>query len=99
GEPPARPQQPRRFWNPQLRIRPERGAVLGEREIEGRVREWHSLGRGLDERELDPGLGLHSPRRRELSGGRIHADRSRTVLGETGREVRGPAAELDDVPL
>ena len=47
-------------------VDPDRGAVLGEDEVEARVRQ-PSLPRvGLDERELDPGLGHHPPGRLEL---------------------------------
>ena len=80
-----------------VRVGPERRAVLREREIERRIRQRHRLGRRLDERELDPCLRLHAPRRRELRGRRVDADGSRAAPREPRGEVRRAAAELDDV--
>src|SRR5207248_9815949 len=76
---------------------PEGGAVLGEREIERRVRQWNILGRCLDERKFEPSLRLHAPRRLELRRRRIDADRPRAPSRQPRGEVCGAAAELDDV--
>jgi hypothetical protein len=48
-------------------------AVLGEREVEGRVRQRHVLGACLDEREVEAELGLHRPRGVELRGRDVDA--------------------------
>ena len=44
-----------------------------------------------------PVSAMHPPRRLELGGGDVDADRPRALPREHGREVGGPAAELDDV--
>ena len=94
---PPGPEEPRGLGDPAVRVDPDRGAVLGEREVEALVRQAR-LGRvGLDERELDPRLGHHPPRRLELRRRDVDADRPRAALREPRREVRGAAAELDDV--
>ncbi len=96
-QPAAGTQQPRRLRHPEVRIGPDRGAVLRDGEVERRVRQRHPLAGCLDQREHDPRLLLHPPGRLELRGRRVDADRARAELGEPRREVRGPAAELDDV--
>ena len=93
----ARPQEPRRFGDPQVGVAPDRGAVLGERDVEARVRKRHVLGRRLDQRELRPVLGHEPPRVRELRVRDVDADRARAHPREPGRPVGGAAAELDDV--
>ena len=96
-EPAARPQEPRRLGDPAVRVDPDRRAVLREHEVGARVRQPGLGGVGLDERELDPGLGHQPPRGVELRGRDVDADRPRAELREPRREVRGAAAELDDV--
>ncbi len=96
-EPAAGPKQPGRLGDPAVRIGPDRRAVLGQGEVEALGRQ-SRLGRiRLDERELDPCLGHHPTRRLELRRGDVDAYRASAVLREPRREVRGAAAELDDV--
>ena len=57
----------------------------------------HVLGARLDEREVEPDLGLAAARRRELRRRDVDADRAGAAPGEPGGDVRGAAAELDDV--
>ena len=75
-----------------------RRAVLGEREVEGRVGQRHLLGRRLDEGELEPVLLLQAPRGLELGCGVVEPDHPSAAAGEPGRPVRRPAAELDRRP-
>ena len=97
-QPAARAQQPRRLRDPAVRVGPDRGAVLGESEVERRVRKRDALAR----RPRSAGTRARTPaaaRRAVAScaGRRVDADGPRPALGEPGREVRGAAAELDDV--
>src|SRR3982074_3645063 len=46
--------------------------------VEARIRQRHFLGVSLDERKRDPMLGLHPPRRLELSRGYIDTGWPRT---------------------
>ena len=62
--------QARGLGDPLVRVAPDRRAVLGDDDVERRVRERDLLGVRLEERELDPGLALHLPRGLELRGGR-----------------------------
>ena len=49
------------------------------------------------QREVEPVLGLEPARRRELRLGVVDADRPRAAPRQPGRDVAGPAAELDRV--
>ena len=97
-EPPARAQQPRRLRDPAVRVDPE--STRRTRRRRGRSsRPGRPVvaGVGLDERELDPRLRLHAARRVELRRRDVDADRPGAAPREPGGEVRGAAAELDDV--
>jgi hypothetical protein len=59
-EPPARTQQPERLRDPLVRVAPDAGAVLGDREVEARVGQGHLLGVAVKERELDAELLLEA---------------------------------------
>src|SRR5262249_20085105 len=96
-EAPARSQQPGSFGDPALWIAPDRRAELRESEIEGRVGERHVLGARLHQRKLESVLLLHPPCGVELGGRDVHAAGSSARPGEPRREIRGAAAELDDV--
>src|SRR5512145_743084 len=96
-EPAVRAKEPRRLRHPSLRIAPQARAVLGDREVEGRVRKRYLFGAGLDQRELDLPLRHDAPRRLELSGRDVDPDRPSASRREPRREVRGATAELDDV--
>jgi hypothetical protein len=50
-EPAARPQHPSRLRDPRVRVAPDRGTVLGEREVEALVAERRPLAVAVDERE------------------------------------------------
>src|SRR5262249_40600633 len=91
------PEEPRSLGNPLSRIGPRGRAVLGDDDVERRVRERHVLPRRLDELELDPRLAHQPPRGLELCRGRVDADRTRSALREPRREVGGSTPELDDV--
>ena len=93
----ARPQQASGLGDPTLGLAPDRGAVLGERQVERRVWQGHVLGASLDERELDPKLLLALTCRRKLRRSDVDANRTRSAPRQPGREVRRPTAELDHV--
>ena len=80
-----------------MRVAPDAGAVLGDGKVEALGGERHVLGARLDEREHDPGLLLAAAGGRELRRGDVDADGPGAALREPGRDVRGAAAELDDV--
>src|SRR3954468_5953270 len=96
-QPSAGARQPRRFRNPAKRVSPDRRAVLGVDDVERLVRKRHVLAIRLDQRELETGLPLHATRRLELRRRGIDADDARASTGEPGGEVRGAAADLDNV--
>ena len=83
--------------DPAVRIDPDRGAVLGDHEVGAGIGQPGLRRVGLDQREPDARLIHQAPRRRELRRGDVDAGRPRPELREPGREVRGAAAELDDV--
>jgi hypothetical protein len=56
----------RRFRDPAVGVGPDGGAVLADREVKARVREWHRLGVAEQEREFEPVLPLQAMRRLEL---------------------------------
>src|SRR4029077_13538738 len=94
----ARTQQPSRLRDPAVRVGPDRGAVLGDDEVEGLVRQRHVLSERLHEFEPEPETLLTTPRGLELCGSRVDADDPRGArLLQPGSEVRGAAAELDDL--
>ena len=66
-EPPAGPDQPRRFRDPEVGISPERGAILREDKVERRVRKRDLLADRLDEREVEAGVLLQTARRRRTA--------------------------------
>ena len=82
-----------------MRIAPDAGAVLGDRQIEARRRQRDLLGAGLDERKVESELALASARRRELSRRHVDADGTGSASGQPRRNVRGAAAEFDDVEV
>ena len=97
-EPPAGPQEPSRLGDPAVRIDPDRRAVLGDDEVDARVRQ-----AGRRRRRPRP-AGTRSPSppacRRAVSScaGVMSTPTGRAPsLREPGREVGGAAAELDDV--
>ena len=97
-QPAAGPQQPRGLGDPRVRVAPDARAVLGDGEVEARVRERHVLGVAVHERELEPelapaGAGRSRAAPRELSIPTGRAPR-RASQAET---YAGAAAELDRV--
>ena len=94
----ARPEQPRRLRDPAVGVAPDRRAVLGERDVERRIRQRHVLRVRLEQRELDARSPAAARRAVvELCGRDVDADRPRTAASQPGGEVGGAAAELDDV--
>src|ERR1043166_9514038 len=80
--PPHLTQQPARLRNPAIRVGPDRCAVLGECEVEARIRERHGLAARLHERELEPVLTLEHTRRLELRRRGVDADRPRAAASQ-----------------
>ena len=92
------PQEARRFGDPFVGIAPDRGAVLGDREIELCIRKTRRFGVGLDQLEPEPVLFVEPSRGVELRRGDVDADDpARAASLEPRGDVGGPAAELDDV--
>src|SRR5712692_9602492 len=91
------PEEPDRLRDPAIRITPYAGAVLGEREIEARVRQRDLLGIAMQEREAEAVLPLEGRGRLELPGGVVDAEVPGAPPREPGRPVGGAAAKLYDV--
>ena len=83
--------------DPGVGVAPQRRAVLGDGEVEARVRQRHVLGRGVVQREREAVLRLHRAGGLELLRGEVDADRARPAAGEPGGDVGGAAAQLDHV--
>ena len=96
-EPSPGPEQPRGLGDPLVRVGPQRRTVLGDRKIEGRIRQRHRFARSLHQRELASGLLHHAARGRELRRRRVDAGHPSSAPGEPGAEVRRAATELDHV--
>src|SRR5436190_2391351 len=96
-ETPTGSEKARGFRNPAIGVRPQRGAVLGENEIEGRIRKRDVLSHSLDERKLDAGFALHPARRVKLGRRRVDTDDLRAATREPRGEVRRPTPQLDGV--
>src|SRR5439155_24622360 len=75
-----------------------RGAVFGDREIERSPGKAGRLRIRLDELETEPVLRVHPARGLELRRRDVDADDApRAAPFQPGRDIRGAAAELDDV--
>ena len=61
------------------------------------VRERHRLGAGMDERELDAGLGHQPASVLELAFRQVEPDRAGAEPGQRDRPLRGAATEFEDV--
>src|SRR5205823_10668063 len=94
----ARSNEPRGLGDPLVRIAPDRGAVFGDREIERSPGKAGRLRIRLDELEAQPVLRVHPARGLELLRRDIDAhDAPCAAPFQPGRDIRGPAPELDDV--
>ena len=80
-----------------MRIAPDAGAVLGDRQVEARRRQRDVLGASLDERKVDAELALTAARRLKLRGSHVDADGTGAAPGQPSGDVRGATAEFDDV--
>jgi hypothetical protein len=96
-QPPAGAQQPGRLGNPSGRVRPQARPAFGDHQVEPARGQRDVRRVGLDQREHDPGLLLAPESRAQLRPGHVQADRAGAAPGQPGREVRGPAAQLDHV--
>ena len=72
--------------------------MVAEDDVEARVGEGDGLGAGVDEREVDAGLGHQPARVLELAVGQVEAHRAGAGPGQGDRPVSGATAELQDVP-
>src|SRR5205814_3209659 len=83
-------QESRRLRDPLVRVGPDRRPVLGDREIERRVRQRYVLAERLDELEPETELLVAAPGRLELRRRGIDADHAgRAGLLQPRAEVRG----------
>ena len=96
-QPAARPEQARRLRDPRVRVRPERRAVFADRAVEAAGLERRGFGVAEVEREVDAELPLEPASGLELRWRVVDPDRAGAALREPRRDVRRPAAELDDV--
>ena len=97
-EPPAGAQKAPRLRDPLVRVAPKARPVLGDGEVEARIRQRHLFGVAVNEREVQAVLGLHPASGGELLLGVVDADGLGAAPREPGRDVGGPAAELDRRP-
>ena len=97
SEPAAGSQQACRLGNPAIGVGPDARTVLGDREIEARVGKRDGLGVAEDQGELDPVFRLQAAGRGELGLGVVDADRASAAPRQPGRDVAGPAPELDRI--
>ncbi len=94
---PAGAEQPRRLGDPGVRVAPDAGAVLADRQVEAGVGERRPLGVGLEQREPQPETLLQAVRGRQLGRGVVQGHRPSAAARQPGRDVAGTAAELDAV--
>jgi hypothetical protein len=86
------------FRDPAIRVGPQAHAVLGDREVEARIRIWYLLGIAVDERQRESVLTLQPVGCRQLDSGVVHPDHLRSTalrhplfddLVHKDEEVRG----------
>ena len=94
---PSRTKQTMGFVQPAGGIAPDACPVLGDGEIEARLVEWHMLGVGVNQREVEAELDLKSLDGLELPAREVDRDRAHMAPCEPRRDRRRSAAELDDV--
>ena len=92
-----RSQHPVRLGDPHVGIAPDRGAVLGERHVEGFVGVGDRLRVPVDQGQLDVVLGREAAGGVELSFGVVDTDDLGASSSHPPRPVRGAAPELDRV--
>ncbi len=93
-----RSKEARGLRDPFVWIAPDRGTVLRDRQIERRAGEIRGLRVPLDERQAELVFGVQPARRLELGRGDVDADDpSGATPLQPGRDVRGPAAKLDNI--
>ena len=83
--------------DPHVRVAPDGGAVFREDDVERGVRQRRRLGAGVDQRELDPVLGLELACGGQLLLGQVEPDGASAEAREPGAPVTGPAAEVEHV--
>ena len=93
----ARTEQAGGLGQPARRVAIQARSILGDRQVERRVRQRNVLRARLDERELNAGLRHRPPRRVELCRRDVDAHRPGAPPGEPRREIRSAAPELDDI--
>jgi hypothetical protein len=62
-------QEPDRFWNPARRVLPQAGAVLGDHQVEARIRIGYLLRVAVDQRKREAVLTLQPAGRGQLGVG------------------------------
>src|SRR3989442_12705076 len=92
------PKEACRFWDPLVRVAPDRRAVLGYREIERCVAKAGRFGVRLDQLETETEILGEPPRYAELCRSEFDAHHApRAAALQPGGDVRRAAAQLDDV--
>ena len=90
-------EQPGGLRYPPVRIRPQAGAVLADREVEAGVRERRGLRVAEMDGELDAELPLEAPGALELGRRVVDPDRAGAATRQPGRDIARSAPELDRV--
>src|SRR5271166_5722899 len=96
-EAPARAQKTRSFRNPQPRIGPQAGAILGDGEVKGCVGVVNRLGVAVNERKVETMLELQTPSCDELLLRVVDSHNPRAAPSEPRRNICGTAPEFNRV--
>jgi hypothetical protein len=94
---PAGAEQPVRLGQPEIRVAPDRGAVFGDGEIEGRVGQARGLRVAFEEGDVEPVFALQPPRGGQLFGRDVDPRHPRAPPRHPGRDIARAAAQLDRV--
>ena len=93
----SKPQESSRLGNPALRVGPQTRAILGDGEVEARVRIRNLLGVAMKEGKVEAVIALEPTGGGELRGGVVDSHHARSTPGEPGRHVGRAASQLDGV--
>ena len=91
----SRPQQTGGLGDPDIRVGPDRGAVLADDEVERPGAQRDLFASGTDEREREPSRDLLAASDLELRGRGVHSEGPSATPREPRGHVRRAAAELD----
>src|SRR5215472_5281637 len=78
-------------------IGPKTSAILGNSEIEARIRIWNGFRVTVDKREIEAVLALEAPRCRQLLLGIVDSDYARAATCEPRRYIGRAASQLNHI--